>query len=301
MESKSKSKPATPEVEPEHLSELSQQLKEALSLDLSDFGLEVNATGELTSQFVGVHLTSAFQPIYNVLSGDLQGYEALLRPTLIASAQSTTPEFAFSYAQASNNLVKLDRISRALHLLNYNQIFQEKGLLFLNVHPSLLISVNEHGKVFEKILHDHSVPTDRVVIELRDFVTPSPEDSLLGYERKLESAIDNYHDRGYKIAIDNFGNAHSLVSRLWKLTPDFIKLDQTLIRQAEANHRLRKTLTGLVGIIKDLGAEPVITGIETQVQLDIALQTGASLLQGYLLGQPASVKNLQNSSLIKRA
>ena len=284
----------------ESLEALSLALKESLSLDLSDFGLEVNDLGEYTSQFVGVHLNSAFQPIYNVSSGDLQGYEALLRPILIASAQATKPEFAFSYAQASNNLIKLDRISRALHLLNYQQIFQEKGLLFLNVHPSLLINVNEHGKVFERILHANSVPTDRVVIELRDFVTPAPEDSLLGYERKLASAIDNYHDRGYQIAIDNFGNQHSLVSRLWKLNPDFIKLDQALIRQAEENPRLAKTLLGLVKIIKDIGAEPIITGIETQVQLDIALQTGASLIQGYLLGKPASVKNLQSSSLIKR-
>ena len=284
----------------ESLEALSLALKESLSLDLSDFGLEVNDLGEYTSQFVGVHLNSAFQPIYNVSSGDLQGYEALLRPILIASAQATKPEFAFSYAQASNNLIKLDRISRALHLLNYQQIFQEKGLLFLNVHPSLLINVSEHGKVFERILHANSVPTDRVVIELRDFVTPAPEDSLLGYERKLASAIDNYHDRGYQIAIDNFGNQHSLVSRLWKLNPDFIKLDQALIRQAEENPRLAKTLLGLVKIIKDIGAEPIITGIETQVQLDIALQTGASLIQGYLLGKPASVKNLQSSSLMKR-
>lgn len=284
----------------ESLEALSLALKESLSLDLSDFGLEVNDMGEYTSQFVGVHLNSAFQPIYNVSSGDLQGYEALLRPILIASAQATKPEFAFSYAQASNNLIKLDRISRALHLLNYQQIFQEKGLLFLNVHPSLLINVNEHGKVFERILHANSVPTDRVVIELRDFVTPAPEDSLLGYERKLASAIDNYHDRGYQIAIDNFGNQHSLVSRLWKLNPDFIKLDQALIRQAEENPRLAKTLLGLVKIIKDIGAEPIITGIETQVQLDIALQTGANLIQGYLLGEPASVKNLQSSSLMKR-
>jgi EAL domain-containing protein (putative c-di-GMP-specific phosphodiesterase class I) len=91
-----------------------------------------------------------------------------------------------------------------------------------------------------------------------------------------------------------------LVSRLWKLTPDFIKLDQALIRQAEDNPRLAKTLLGLVRIIKDIGAEPIITGIETQVQLDIALQTGASLIQGYLLGEPASVKNLQSSNLVKR-
>ncbi len=279
---------------------LHTQFKDTLSLNLDDFGLEENKLGEFTSRFVGVHLNSAFQPIYNIEQSDLFGHEALLRPRLIASGQETTAEFAFGYAEASNSLIKLDRICRALHLLNYNLIFEDKGLLFLNVHPILLIGVNQHGKVFERILHANSVPTDRVVIELKDFVTPKHNDSLIGYENKLASAIDNYHEHGYQIAIDNFGNNLSLISRLWKLSPDFIKLDNSLIANAEHDIKLRKSIFGLVRLIKDIGVKPVITGIETQVHLDIAIQSGAELLQGYIFGKPVSVKNLQSSELIKR-
>jgi EAL domain-containing protein (putative c-di-GMP-specific phosphodiesterase class I) len=278
---------------------LKTQLKDALLLDFDDFALEQNNTGEYSSEFLGVHLQSAFQPIYDIASGDLFGHEALLRPFL-GKIQETTPEFAFSYAEASGKLVKLDRVSRTLHVLNYNQIFQEKGLLFLNVHPNLLISVTEHGKVFERILHAHSVPTERVVIEIRDFSTPEQHENLVTYEKQLAAAIENYHERGYKIAIDNFGNQHSLISRLWKLKPDFIKFDRTIIQQAATNSRLENAFHGLSQLIKGLGAQAIVSGIETQEQLNIATAAGVHLLQGFIFSKPVSAKNLQSSEVLKR-
>lgn len=278
---------------------LKAQLKKSLALDFDDFGLEENQTGEFSATFVGINLQSAFQPIYDVNAGDLAGHEALLRACL-GNVQDTTPEFAFSYAEAQGRLVKLDRVSRTLHVLNYHEIFKEKGLLFLNVHPNLLMSVNQHGKVFENILHANSVTADRVVIEIKDLSVPDQYESLLSYEKKLISAIENYHERGYKIAIDNFGNQHSLVSRLWKLNPDFVKFDKTLIQEAEHNTRLEKSINGLIDVIKNLNVQPIITGIESQIQLDIAMAAGVNLLQGHLLGRPVPAKALQSSDLIKR-
>lgn len=224
---------------PVSLQLLRTQLKDALQLDLDDFGLEEGSREGYSSQFIGINFQSAFQPIYDTEAGDLYGHEALLRPNL-ANIKEASPEFAFTYADASGKLVKLDRVSRTLHVLNYNQIFGEKGLLFLNVHPHLLISVSEHGKVFERILHAHAVPTHRVVIEIRDYNLFSQYDKLQTYEAQLAEAIENYHDRGYKIAIDNFGNQHSIANRLWKLKPDFVKFDQHLIQSVESDPRVQQ-------------------------------------------------------------
>jgi EAL domain-containing protein (putative c-di-GMP-specific phosphodiesterase class I) len=58
-------------------------------------------------------------------------------------------------------------------------------------------------------------------------------------------------------------------------------------------------LPSLINIIRDLGAKPIIEGIETQAQLDIALEAGGSLLQGYFLGRPVTAKELQPSNLFK--
>ena len=274
----------------QHLEALKAQLREALYLDLDDYGLEEQQGGEFTSIFLGVQLNSAFQPIYDSEAGELFGHEALLRPSL-GGTQAISPEFAFSFAEQSGRLVKFDRVCRTLHVLNFRQIYAETGLLFLNVHPQLLISVNAHGKVFERILHTHSVPTDRVVIEI-------PE-SLVDQDKQLVEAVENYRERGYKIAIDDFGRKHSNLDRLWKLSPEFVKLDLSIIQEAERNPRVRRILPRLVDIIRDLGAQPVIEGIETQTQLDMAIEAGSTLLQGYFLGRPVTAKELQPSKIIK--
>ncbi|MGZ8252912.1 MAG: EAL domain-containing protein [Methylophilaceae bacterium] len=275
-----------------HIEQLRLQLKESLLLDLDDYGLAEQSTGEFNSTYLGVQLNSAFQPIYDSEAGELFGHEALLRPSL-GGELASSPEFAFSYAEQAGKLVEFDRVSRTLHVLNFRQIYAENGLLFLNVHPKLLISVNAHGKVFERILHANSIPTERVVIEIQE--------GLVDQDKQLTEAIDNYRDRGYRIAIDNFGSTHSHIDRLWKFSPELVKLDLNLIQKAEHNERVRKLLPGLIKIIRDLGAQPVITGIENQAQLEIAVEAGSTLLQGYFLGKPAIAKDLQPSKLFKSA
>ena len=273
-----------------HVEQLRLQLKESLLLDLEEYGLAEQSTGEFNSTFLGVQLNSAFQPIYDSAVGDLYGHEALLRPSL-GGELSSTPEFAFSYAEQAGKLVQFDRVSRTLHVLNFRQIYAENSLLFLNVHPKLLIAVNAHGKVFERILHANSVPTDRVVIEI-------PE-NLVDQDKQLNEAIENYRDRGYRIAIDDFGKQNSKLSRLWKISPDYVKLDLSIIQEAEQNAKVRKLLPNLIHIIEDIGAKAIIEGIETQTHLDIALQSGGTLLQGYFLGKPVTAKELQPSKLFK--
>lgn len=274
-----------------HVEQLRLQLKESLLLDFDDYGLAEQFTGEFNSTFIGVRLNTAFQPIYDSEAGDLAGHEALLRPSL-GDELASTPEFAFTYAEQAGKLVEFDRVSRTLHVLNFRQIYAENGLLFLNVHPKLLISVNAHGKVFERILHANSVPTSRVAIEIQE--------GLVEQDKQLAEAIDNYRERGYQIAIDRFGSEQSHIGRLWKFAPDFVKLDLNLIQKAESNERVRKILPGLIQMIKDIGAKPIITGIETQVQLDIAMETGSTLFQGYFLAKPVTAKELQPSALFKR-
>lgn len=262
----------------QRIEELKASLHEALFLDLDDFGLEVQGA-EVISKFVGLWLHSAFQPIRSAQqSAEPLGYEALLRPSI--GPELISPLFAFDFADKQGKLVKLDRVARTLHMLNYLHLPENRGLMFLNVHPKLLVSVNAHGKVFERILHAHSVPTHQVVIEVLE--------NAVEVDNKLIEAVGNYRERGYKIAIDNFGSKRSNLDRLWRVSPDFIKLDLSIIREAEANPKVRRALPKLVEFAHELGAQAIIEGIENETQYQIALDAGAPLLQGYHLGRPAA-------------
>lgn len=273
-----------------HIHLLKAQLQEALFLDLDEYVLEEPVDGEFTSRFLGVSLKSAFQPIYDTEAGEVLGHEAFLR-AMIGSVQEVTPAFVFGFAEDSKKLVKFDRICRTLHLLNYREIFKEFGALFLNVHPELLLSVNAHGKVFERILHANSVPTNRVVIEINE--------SAILNDVKLQDAVENYRERKYQIAIDGFGRRQSNLDRLWKLTPDFVKFDMPLIHDAEQRKSLHSAFPGLVRFVKDLGAKPIIQGIENQQQFDIAIASGCQLLQGYFLGKPVVARELEFPKILQ--
>jgi len=267
---------------------LRDDLERALYLDLDEFKLEIEQQ-EVLSRFIGLKLRSEFQPIFDAgKSQGLLGYEALLRTS--TGLEAVDPDFAFSWADNQGKLVKLDRVARTLHMLNYLNLPADKGLLFLNVHPKLLVSVNTHGKVFEHILHLHSVPTTRVVLEIME--------NAVEADQQLLEAVDNYRDRGFQVAIDNFGSRHSNLDRLWRLSPSFVKLDLSIIHQAQTDTKIRRVLPKLIEIIQALGAQAIIEGIENEVQLDIALDAGSKLLQGYFLGRPAAAGHWQKPKLV---
>ena len=119
----------------------------------------------------------------------------------------------------------------------------------------------------------------QVVIEINEGAVE--QEDLLSY------AIANYRERGYKIALDDFGRHHSNLERLWRLSPDYVKFDGSLIQHAEQNTPLQKVLPKLIEIVRDLGGQTIVEGIETPKQEELAIRAGAHLLQGYHIGRPA--------------
>lgn len=239
-----------------------------------DQGIVVNALGFI--------LTSAYQPIFDrSLSGPVGG-EALLRAS--CRNRSISPERVFDSAAQSGCLVDFDRLCRTLHLMNYVAFRPVAGSLFLNVHPQLMIAVEQHGETFERILLDQGCKPGDVVLEILEAAIPD------AMEAKLVEAVANYRRRGYRVAIDDFGRHHANLDRLWRLSADVVKLDRDLIQRAASDVRLRRGLPKLVELMHELDATVVIEGIETQDHLAIALDSGCDLLQGYFLGEPRYVK-----------
>ncbi len=258
------------------LNALQNELRITLSLN-DDYRLEVNGE-DVRANFIGMHLSSVFQPIVDLRRKEPLGYEALLRAS-DNKGNSIEPPAAFRRAEVAERLVKFDRLCRTLHTLNFLNMGNNRGLLFLNVHPELLVAVNSHGKVFEQVLHQHDVSTHEVVIEIHE--------GAVSQEKLLAAAIANYRERGYKIAIDDFGKEHSNLERLWTLSPEYVKLDGAIIQQAAFNPKLQRILPKLVEIIRELDAEVIVEGVETEYQLELARHAGIYFVQGYLPGRPA--------------
>lgn len=230
--------------------------------------------------FDALRLYSAFQPLVETASGCTVAHEALLRPRN-AEGQSINPADAFAALETAQEIVYFDRLCRMVHTVNFVHLGDRRGDLFLNVDFRHLLSVRsgDHGQAFEILLDHCGVKPEQIVLEV---IESRIEDLQL-----LDEAVNAYRQRGFRIAIDDFGAQHSNFDRLWRLTPDIVKLDRSLVVEASTNPRARRILPKIVDLIHDLGARVVCEGIETGEQHALAADAGADLLQGFLYGKPS--------------
>ena len=228
----------------------------------------------------GLRLYSAFQAVFSSATLRPVGHEALLRAR-DQSMQAIPPAEAFKFAVTPGEAIYFDRLCRMVHALNFSSQGGAAGDLYLNVSGRHLLSIGTgHGQTFETLLKHCGLKPTQIVLEILE----SGVDDL----PHLQVAVEGYRSRGFRVAIDDFGCQHSNFDRLWRLTPDIVKLDRSLIVQATENERARRILPKLVEIIHDLGAQVVVEGIETASQHALALEAGSDLLQGYYYATPAT-------------
>jgi EAL domain-containing protein (putative c-di-GMP-specific phosphodiesterase class I) len=188
----------------------------------------------------------------------------------------------FLEARDDNELVYLDRLVRTLHALNFLQEREQHGgFLALNIHPQLLRAVRgHHGHVFEAILARCGLTPERIVLELAD--------DGFGKLACLKAAVAAYRERGYRVAIDNFGRHSACLDRLEALAPDLVKLDRSLIGHAGHLSLAKRVMTELAP--RSVASVPRWSASALKT---LAAPGGPGCrgdwLQGYRLGRPASL------------
>ena len=240
-------------------------------------GFEI-VDGRVRLRFAGRVLGTLFQPVMGQGGTGVIGHEAYLQ-VLAGEAGQMPAQAVFLDTRDDEELVHLDRTVRTLHALNFLlEREQHGGFLSLNVHPQLIRSVSDHhGHVFEGVLARCGLTPDRIVLELAD--------DGFGDPARLAAAIAEYRERGYRVAIDNFGR-HS--ADLERLAPDIVKLDRCLIGHFGHLSLAKRVMTELAAEARRLGLQLAIQCIENPLQLQVAREAGADWLQGHLLGRPAA-------------
>jgi len=245
----------------------------------ADSHLRVDRAGA-HGKYLGMQLSSAFQPLF--IAGNLQtfAHEALLR-VVDHQGLALSPAEAFAVPVSPDEVVYFDRLCRIIHALNFIRQADTQAELFLNVSGRHLLSLGggAHGETFERLLAMCGLHPERIILEVLEARVDEID--------HLNEAVEAYRHRGYRVAIDDFGCEHSNFDRLWRLTPDIVKLDRSLIVQGTTNQRARRILPKLIEIIHDLGAQVVCEGIENHEQHQLAVDAGADLLQGYYYARPA--------------
>jgi EAL domain-containing protein (putative c-di-GMP-specific phosphodiesterase class I) len=157
----------------------------------------------------------------------------------------------------------------------------QNGLvLFLNFTPSSVYDPKFDAKKTKAMCQEMHVDFSQLVFE----VTEAEKVHDLDF---LKCVMQEYRAEGAKIALDDLGSGYSSILHLADLRPDYVKLDQGLVRGAHKDHLRSVLLTAVTQAAHKLEIRVVAEGVETEDDLKFCLEIGADLAQGYFLARPA--------------
>ena len=225
-------------------------------------------------------LKSAFQPIFAFHNGKLSvaAFEGLIRPFRDGEPQS--PGTFFNTCPAVDRL-HIEALTRTLHLLNAGACLPQEASIFVNFDPSVFTTREISDSALREmrlVLHEAGIDPRRVVCEVTEQRTAS--------EEVLYQFVEALRGNGFRIAVDDYGADDSDINRIKELRPDIVKFDAqwiTHLMDSGAGFALLKTM---VSSFEEQGICTVFEGIEESWQLDLAEQSGASMVQGYVLARP---------------
>jgi EAL domain-containing protein (putative c-di-GMP-specific phosphodiesterase class I) len=222
---------------------------------------------------VGLHdcLQMVFQPIVELVTGKVVGYEALSR---FSSEPVRPPNEWFSEAASVGLGVDLELHALRVALAAWNHSTTD-SYLSLNVSPETATS----QRLFA-FLED--APCDRIVLELT-------EHTGIEYYGALGVALGRLRAKGLRLAVDDAGAGYSSLRHILNLRPDVIKLDIALTRGIDTDPARQALAIALGSFRNEIGAILVAEGIETQGELEMLVRLGLTHGQGFHLGRPAQL------------
>ncbi len=225
---------------------------------------------------------SVYQPIVELATGAVVGYEALARGPKGSLVES--PDALFAAARRGGRLAELDRACRkaALSGAQSAELFAP-WTLFVNIEPATARDAFLFGEFAEDAhLDDHGGnETFRVVVELTERALTTDPTQLLDVVARIRA-------RGWGIALDDVGANRDSLALLPLLRPDIIKLDLRLIHE-RPTAEIAEIVCAVNAEAERSGTAVLAEGIENEEHLEVARGLGATLGQGWKLGRPAEL------------
>jgi diguanylate cyclase (GGDEF)-like protein/PAS domain S-box-containing protein len=223
-------------------------------------------------------ITLAYQPIVDLRTGAVVGFEALARwsDDLLGDV---TPEEFIPIAEETGlindlGLWAIDQACRELK--DWRSARGAKAYVSVNVSP-LQLDNDRFASLVVRMLREHDLEPAALVIEVTE--------GVLLVERSRES-LRQLRSYGIRVSIDDFGTGYSSLAYLRQLPADMVKIDQSFLRPLENNAAEPTFLRVIVRLAETLHLDTICEGVETRGQLSDLQAARCAHGQGYLLGRP---------------
>jgi diguanylate cyclase (GGDEF)-like protein/PAS domain S-box-containing protein len=237
-----------------------------------------------------------FQPIVELASGRIHKAEALLRWQHPVRGMVGPAEF-IPLAEETGLIIEIgDWVFReaARWMTRWEGLSPEDFQVSVNTSP---VQFRTEGNTLQQAwlyyLDWLGLSGNCIVIEIT-------EGLLLNADSQVADKLLKFRDAGIQVAIDDFGTGYSSLSYLKKFDIDYLKIDQSFVRNLAIDPNDRALCEAIIVMAHKLGLKVIAEGVETEEQRNLLSNAGCDYAQGYLFSRPippAEFEALLNSGL----
>jgi len=234
---------------------------------------------ELLNQIIEERLLEAhFQPIAELRTGKILGYEGLIRGP--AGTPLRAPAELFEIAATQGQILRLERLCRQTVLESYAALALPNKL-FLNVRPHCLALPTMGAAGTADLLNRLGLKAESIIIELT-------ENQPFSDYFAVREVLCVYRKLGFNIAIDDLGEGFASF-RMWsELRPEFVKADMHFVQGIDSDPFKLEFLKAVQRMADTCGSLIVAEGVEKVAELSVIRDLGIAFGQGNLIAPPAA-------------
>lgn len=225
--------------------------------------------------------TQYYQPQFDIQTGRLRGFEALIRWN-DDELGNISPSVFIPLAEETGLIVPIGRwvLYTAINTLKTWQAkYDFNGIISVNVSPIQLLGdgfVEELGDMINTFKVDPSL----LEIEITEGVMINNMGDAIEKLRQIKAM-------GCRVSLDDFGTGYSSLSYLQMLPLNTLKIDKAFINDITSEDGVQATITrSIIDMVEKMGLETIAEGVENNEQLNMLNQFRCNFVQGFLRGKP---------------
>jgi diguanylate cyclase (GGDEF)-like protein/PAS domain S-box-containing protein len=238
-------------------------------------------TSDLRGALAGQQLRVFYQPIVELASGAVHKAEALIRWQHPSRGLVSPAEF-IPVAEDTGMIVAIGdwvfyEVVRQVE--KWRAVYCEQFQISVNKSPVQFRSEGSSHAPWIEHLGRVGLPGQSIVVEIT-------EGLLMEASGIVSDHLLGFRDAGVQVSLDDFGTGYSSLSYLKKFDIDYLKIDQSFVRNLGADSEDLALCESIIAMAHKLGIKVIAEGVETAAQRDLLAQAGCDYAQGYLYSRP---------------
>jgi EAL domain-containing protein (putative c-di-GMP-specific phosphodiesterase class I) len=226
-----------------------------------------------------------YQPRFEAVSGELVGFEALLRWRHPERGLLAPGEFIGVLEETGG----INAVGEWAFRAACEQVvrWERSGLQPVPVAVNLSASQFRHRGLdvaIARIIAETGVNAGLIELELT-------ESSLMQDPEEAVRTLRHLESYGLKLSVDDFGTGYSSLAYLKRFPLDALKIDRAFVREATTSADDATITRAIIQLAHNLGLRVVAEGVETPEQRDLLRAFGCDEVQGFLFGRPVPAED----------